>query len=90
MHWNAVVAGTVIALATQILLTLLGIAVGAASFDVSPTDASDAATVGWVAYIWWTIAGIAAAFAGGWTAGNVSSAADESRFEGAFQGFTSR
>jgi hypothetical protein len=87
VHWNAVFAGVVVALATQILLALLGIAVGAATF--APDDAGEAATNGWVAYAWWSISGIAAAFAGGWTAGNVSSAVDDSRYEGAFQGFIS-
>jgi hypothetical protein len=87
VHWNAVFAGVVVALATQILLALLGMAVGAATF--TPDDAGEAATNGWIAYAWWSISGIAAAFAGGWTAGNVSSAVDESRYEGAFQGFMS-
>jgi hypothetical protein len=85
VHWNAVIAGVVVALATQILLTLLGIAVGAATFV--PDETSEAAANGWIAYVWWSISGIAASFAGGWTAGNVSSAVDDNRFEGSFQGF---
>lgn len=87
VHWNAVVAGVVIALATQILLMLLGLAVGAATLDADTS--AEAARNGWVAYAWWAIAGIAGSFAGGWAAGNISSAVDHDRFEGAFQGFMS-
>ena len=83
VHWNAVIAGVVVAVATQILLTVLGVAVGAATFDVS--EATSPAP--WLADAWWAISAIAAAFAGGWTAGNVSAAVDADRFEGAFQGF---
>ena len=87
VHWNAVIAGVVVALATQILLTVLAVALGAATFEIQTDEAS--ATAGRLAYAWWSLSRIAAAFAGGWTAGNVSAAVDVDRFEGAFQGFLS-
>jgi len=87
VHWNAVAAGSIVALATQILLMLLGVAVGAATFDAD--TAAEASRNAWVAYAWWAVSGISGSFAGGWTAGNISSAVDVDRFEGAFQGFMS-
>lgn len=85
VHWGAVVAGVIVALVGQVLFTLLGAGLGAATFD----DASaDTITLG--AFAWWLVSGIASAFAGGWTAGWVSgSSPSVDRVEGAWQAFLS-
>lgn len=87
VHWGAVVAGVIVALTGQVLLTLLGAGLGA-SFDATRGDVLSGETVAWGAYAWWAVTGIACAFAGGWTAGWVAgSYPSVDRIEGSFQGF---
>ncbi len=89
VHWGAVVAGVIVALTGQVLLTLLGAGLGA-SFDAARGDALSGETVAWGAYAWWAVTGIASSFAGGWTAGWVAgSYPSVDRIEGSFQGFLS-
>lgn len=87
VHWGAIVAGVIVALTGQVLLTLLGAGLGA-SFDATRGDVLSGETVAWGAFAWWAVTGIACAFAGGWTAGWVAGS-DPSidRIEGSFQGF---
>jgi hypothetical protein len=88
VHWSAVFAGVVVALVGQVLLTLLGAGLGAATFDPSPSGNVNDERVAIGAFAFWAVSGIAAAFAGGWTAGWVSGAAPSvDRIEGAFQAF---
>jgi len=85
VHWGAVFAGVIVALVGQLLFTLLGAGLGAATFDDSSAD-----TIALGAFAWWLVSGIAAGFAGGWAAGWVSgSAPSVDRIEGAWQAFLS-
>lgn len=86
VHWDAIAAGVVVMLVGQLLLTLLAAALAGLTIDT--TRAPSEATVAWIAFAWWAIAGIASAFAGAWTAGwSAGSKAGTDRTEGAFQGF---
>ncbi len=88
VHWGAVAAGVIVALAGQMMLTLLGAGLGAASFDPSHGDSLSGETAAWGAYAFWAVAGVASGFAGGWTAGWVAgSKARTDAIEGSFQGF---
>ena len=70
--WGAIFAGAVVALVLQLLLTLLGIAVG--SQAVEPTqEAAPLSGLGLGAGIWWVVSGIISLFAGGWVAGRLAS-----------------
>ena len=62
--WSAVVAGTIAALITQVLLTLLALGVGLVTVDVPTATAAPAAT-GTAALLWWIASGVFAAFVGG-------------------------
>jgi hypothetical protein len=62
--WFAVVAGVIVALAVHILLTLLGIGFGAMAF----TSRAAPGVLNWGAFFWWALAGMVAAFAGGYIA----------------------
>jgi hypothetical protein len=85
VHWSAVVAGILVALVGQVLLTLLGTGLGATAFDDTRAD-----TIAVGAFAWWAVAGIACGFAGGWAAGWVAdSAPSVDRIEGAFQALLS-
>jgi hypothetical protein len=70
--WGAVFAGVVIALITQLVLNLLGISIGAATFDPASSTNPSAAPFSIGAGIWWTISGIIAALAAGYAAGRLT------------------
>jgi hypothetical protein len=72
LSWGAVLAGVVIALITQVLLNILGLAVGSATIDPMTSDNPSAKLLTFTAAIWWTFSGIIASFVGGLTAGRLS------------------
>jgi hypothetical protein len=72
VSWRAVLAGVVVALVVQILLAVLGGAIGLAFVDPTQGNNPDAGTATIVAVVWWTLSGILAAWAGGVTAGRLS------------------
>jgi hypothetical protein len=78
ISWGAVLAGVVVSLVVQLILNLLGIGVGAASLDPSGGDNPSATGFSFGAGIWWTVSGIIAAFAGGYTAGRLAGKPKES------------
>ena len=78
VSWGAILAGLVVALVTQLLLNLIGIAVGAGSFARIFSGAESAATVSTSAGIWFVVSGILAALIGGYAAGMFSGAHNES------------
>jgi hypothetical protein len=85
ISWGAVLGGVVIALVTQLILNLLGIGIGAATFDPGSTNAP-ATTFPVGAAIWWTISGIIAALAGGYAAGRLAGQPKEA--SGGWHGLT--
>ena len=78
ISWGAVLAGVVVALVTQLLLNMLGISIGLASFNPQTGDNPDPTTFSIAAGIWWTISGIIASFAGGVAAGRLAGRPKES------------
>ena len=78
ISWGAVLAGVVVALVTQILLNMLGIGIGAATLDPVAGDSPSAASFSIGAGIWFALSGILAALAGGYAAGRLAGAPNES------------
>lgn len=72
VSWGAVFAGVVVALVTQLLLNILGLAAGAATLDPLTGDNPSAKALTITAAIWWAFSGLIAAFLGGLTAGRLS------------------
>jgi hypothetical protein len=72
VSWAAVLAGVVVSLVVQLLLNMLGLGIGAATIDPVDGQTPDASTFSVGAGIWWTVAGIIAAFLGGHVAGRLS------------------
>jgi hypothetical protein len=72
ISWGAVLAGVVVALATQLVLNLFGIGIGAATLDPATGDNPSASSFSIGAAIWWTVSGILAALAGGYIAGRLA------------------
>jgi len=86
VSWGAVFAGVVIALATQLILNLIGIGIGAATFDPASSANPSATTFSVGAGIWWTLSGIIAALAGGYAAGRLAGQPKQS--SGGWHGLT--
>lgn len=72
INWGAVFAGAALALSAQLILNMLGLALGLASFSLADTNNPDAGTFSMTAAAWWAISGIVAAFLGGVAAGRLS------------------
>jgi hypothetical protein len=73
VSWGAVFAGVVLALALQVLLSMLGTGIGMSTVDPMVDGASpSASSFGIGAGIWWLISSLLALFAGGWVAGRLS------------------
>jgi hypothetical protein len=81
VQWGPVIAGLATAIATFLLMTVLGIAVGASVLD--PADSGS--EIGTWAAVWGAISAILAFFLGGWIA--AKSAAVGGSFAGLLNGF---
>lgn len=83
VSWGAIFAGTIVALAIQILFTLLGISIGAATIDPLQKD-SGLSGFGAVSGFWTALGALFALFAGGWVAGRL--AGIPAKLEGSIHG----
>jgi hypothetical protein len=72
INWGAVFAGAALGLSAQLILNMLGLALGLASFSLEDSNNPAAQTFSTTAAAWWAISGIIAAFAGGVAAGRLS------------------
>jgi hypothetical protein len=72
MSWGAVLAGAVVALSLQVLLSLLGIGIGLATVDPAVGDTPDAASFGIASGVFYAIVTLLSLFAGGWVAGRLA------------------
>ena len=76
ISWGAVAAGTVTALAIQILLAMLGTGIGASTIDaVGNGETPSATALGGGAAVWWVVTSLISLIAGGWVAGRLSGVA---------------
>jgi hypothetical protein len=86
ISWGAVLAGVALALATQLILNLLGIGIGASRFDPASATNPSAATFSIGAGIWWLLSGVISALVGGYAAGRLAGQPKES--SGGWHGLT--
>ncbi len=81
--WGAIIAGVTIVLVVQMLLSMLGVGVGASTVD--PTgETPEASSIGIGAGIWWVVASLISVAAGAWVAGRL--AGMPRRMDGALHG----
>lgn len=67
-HWGAIMTGVLVAVSSQFVLTMLGIAIGiSAAVETSSTTPS----IGIAAGVWWLVTGCASLFVGGTAYGRV-------------------
>lgn len=78
ISWGAVFAGIAVSLVTQILLSMLGLGIGATIIDPATGDNPSMPAFSIGAALWWTVAGVIGAFLGGHAAGRLSSRPKES------------
>lgn len=84
ISWGAVLAGVIIALAVQLVLSMLGVGVGASTIDPTRGTSPEASSLGVGAGIWWVVSALLALFAGSWFAGRL--AGMPTRMEGMLHG----
>jgi hypothetical protein len=70
VRWGAVFAGVLITIVTQMLLALLGLAIGFTAVD--PREGAPGTGLGWGAAIWGALSLVVSLFLGAWLAGRVS------------------
>jgi len=73
ISWSAVFAGVLVAIVSQLLLTLLGLGVGLSTID-PVTEQNPTAGLGTGSAVWYIISSLLSLFIGGWIAGRLSSA----------------
>jgi hypothetical protein len=80
VSWGAVLAGVVVALVTQLILNLIGIGIGASTLDPGAGAMENPSASGFSisAGIWWSLAGVIAAFVGGYASGRLAGKPKES------------
>lgn len=72
ISWGAIIAGIVVTLVIQLLMMLLGLAIGASTLDPATAASPQASSFGIGAGIWWLIATAVSIFAGAWVAGRLA------------------
>jgi hypothetical protein len=80
VQWGPIIAGLLTTIATMLILSVLGLAIGTSAFE--PRDSGD--TIGKAAAIWGAVSAIIAFFLGGWVA--AKTAAVGGGFSGLMQG----
>ena len=73
ISWSAVFAGVLVAIVTQMLLTLLGLGIGLGTID-PVEEQNSTAGLGIGSAIWYIISSLLSLFLGGWIAGRLASA----------------
>ncbi|GAB3279963.1 hypothetical protein GCM10027347_54890 [Larkinella harenae] len=73
ISWSAVLAGVLVAIVTQLLLSLLGLGVGLGSIDALE-EQNPTAGLGIGTAVWYMLSSLLALFLGGWVAGRLASA----------------
>ena len=72
ISWGSIVAGVVVALVAQLLLSILGLGIGLATVDPSSSGSPSATTLSIGAALWWVLSGVLASAIGGFLAGRLS------------------
>jgi len=72
ISWAAIFAGLIITLVVELVLSVLGIAIGATAISPLTADQGSAQGIGIGAGIWFLVTSLIALFLGGWVAGRLS------------------
>ena len=72
VSWGAVIAGSLVALTTQLVLSLLGLSIGFGLIEPGQEEGVRLGTLGTGAASWWVLSSLISLFAGGWVAGRMA------------------
>ena len=72
VSWGAVIAGSIMGLAVQVILNMVGLGIGLSTIDTMAGESPSASSLSLGAGLWWVISGIVAAGIGGYLAGRLS------------------
>jgi len=72
VSWGAILGGVAIALAVQMLLSLLGLGLGLTTIEPASEGAPAASTIGMGAVGWWVVSALLAMLAGGYVASRLA------------------
>lgn len=72
ISWGAVIAGGLVALTTQLVLSLLGMSIGFGLIEPGQAEGVRLGTLGTGAALWWVLSSLVSLFAGGWVAGRMA------------------
>jgi hypothetical protein len=72
ISWGAILAGAIIALTAQLILTLIGTAVGLATLSPATGSVPSGTTLGIGAAVWLLISSVVSLFLGGYIAGRLA------------------
>lgn len=84
VSWGAILAGLTIILVIQLLLSLLGVGIGASTIDPAQGQSPEVSSIGIGAGIWWVVTALISVLLGGWVAGRLSGM--PTRLDGALHG----
>lgn len=84
VSWSAIFAGVVLAVALQLVLSLLGAGVGLGFVDPGHAESASASSLGVGAAVWWLASTVVALLAGSYAAARLAGAG--SRFDGLLHG----
>jgi hypothetical protein len=84
VSWSALFGGVVVALGIQLVLSMLGAAIGFGTVNVHAGSTPDATTLGIGAGVWWIVETCVALFAGSYVAAWLAGA--DTRFDGILHG----
>ncbi|MBD2755348.1 hypothetical protein [Spirosoma validum] len=73
ISWSAILAGVLVAIVSQMLLTLLGVGIGLSTID-PVTERNPTAGLGTGSAVWYIVSSLFSLFIGGWIAGRLASA----------------
>jgi hypothetical protein len=71
VSWGATLGGTAVGLVAQLVMSILGIAIGLTLAEPVAGEVG-LQTIGFAVGIWWVVTALVALFLGGWTAGRLS------------------
>ena len=77
VSWGAIIAGMVVAISVQMVLSLLGAGIGLSTIDPLRYSSPDASSFGIGAGVWCAVSSIISLFAGGWVAGHLAGSAEK-------------
>ena len=72
VSWGSIFAGAATALATQLVLSLIGLGIGLSTLDPQTGDSPSGAAIGIGAVVWWTVSSLASLYLGGFVAGRIA------------------